>query len=80
MVKGGSSKQINSVSGLQIRVRTGILLAYFSAKTYVVGTQKNYSKEPSQCDGSFVHPKHIFKLMGKEINANLGAQNILIWT
>ena len=37
---------------------------------YVVGTQK----EPSQWDGSFEHPKHMFKLMGKEINAILGAQ------
>ena len=26
-----------------------------------------YSKEPSQWDGSFEHPKHMFKLMGKKI-------------
>ena len=26
-----------------------------------------YSKEQSQRDGSFEHPKHIFKLMGKKI-------------
>ena len=26
-----------------------------------------YSKEPSQWDGSFEHPKHILKLMGKKI-------------
>ena len=26
-----------------------------------------YSKEPSQSDGSFEHPKHMFKLMGKKI-------------
>ena len=45
--------------------------SYFSTITYVVGTQKN--------DGSFEHPKHMFKLMGKEINAILGAQTILIW-
>ena len=25
-----------------------------------------YSKEQSQCDGSFEHPKHILKLMGKK--------------
>ena len=32
-------------------------------------------------DGSFEHPKHMFKLIGKEINAILGAQTILmIWT
>ena len=28
---------------------------------YVVGTQK----KPSQWDGSFEYPKHVFKLMGK---------------
>ena len=39
-----------------------------------------YSKEPSQLKGSFEHLKHVFKLMGKEINTNLGAQTILIWT
>ena len=39
-----------------------------------------YSKEPSQWDGSFEHRKHMTKLMGKEINAILGAQTILIWT
>ena len=39
-----------------------------------------YSKEPSQWDGSFEHPKHIIKLMGKDINAILGALTILIWT
>ena len=26
-----------------------------------------YSKEPSQLDGSFEHPKHMFKLMDKKI-------------
>ena len=26
-----------------------------------------YSKEPSQVDGSFEHPKHMLKLMGKKI-------------
>ena len=31
-------------------------------------------------DGSFEHPKHMFKLMGKEINTILGAQTIFIWT
>ena len=29
---------------------------------------------------SFEHPKHMFKLMGKEINAILGVRAILIWT
>ena len=31
-----------------------------------MGTQKN--------------PKHMFKLIGKEINAVIGAQTILVWT
>ena len=26
-----------------------------------------YSKEPSQLDSSFEHPKHMLKLMGKKI-------------
>ena len=26
-----------------------------------------YSKEPSQCDGSFKHTKHMLKLIGKKI-------------
>ena len=34
----------------------------FSTKTYVVGTQKNRLN-----DGSFEHPKHILKLMGKKM-------------
>ena len=29
---------------------------------------------------SFGHPKHMFKLIGKEINAILGSQTSLIWT
>ena len=36
-------------------------------------------KRTSQWDGSFEHPKRLFKLMGKEIKAILGAQIILIW-
>ena len=31
-----------------------------------------YSKEPSQEDGSFEYPKHIFKLMGKKVISILG--------
>ena len=38
------------------------------------------SKEPCQWDGSFEQPKHMIKLMGKEINVILGASTILIWT
>ena len=28
---------------------------------------RGYSKEPSQWDGSFEHPKHMLKIMGKDI-------------
>ena len=35
--------------------------SYFSTKTYVMGT-----KELSQWDGSFEHPKHKLKLTGKK--------------
>ena len=31
-------------------------------------------------ESPFEHPKHMFKLMGKEINEILGAKTILIWT
>ena len=30
-----------------------------------------YSKEPSHWDGSFEHPKHMLKVMGKKILTNL---------
>ena len=36
---------------------------YFSTKTYVVGTQKNRLHETF----FFEHPKHMLKIMGKEI-------------
>ena len=40
-----------------------------------MGTQKNRLNETS-----FEHPKHMFKLMGKEIITILCSQIILIWT
>ena len=36
-----------------------------------------YSKEPSQWDGSFEHPKHMIKLMGKKILTSLPLKNYL---
>ena len=39
-----------------------------------------YSKEPSQWDGSFEHPKHIFKLMDKNIITILRSKNLVIWS
>ena len=50
---------------LQIRVCTGILFFLFLNQDICCGC----SKEPSQLDDSFEHPKHMFQLIGKEINA-----------
>ena len=55
------------ISGLQIRVRIGKLFSLFLVQNICCG----YPKEPSQWDGSFEHPKHMFKLMGKKIIKNL---------
>ena len=38
-----------------------------------------YSKEPSQWDGSFEHPKHMFKLMDKKIITILRRTFLLNW-
>ena len=38
-----------------------------------------YSKEPSRRDGSFEHPKHMFKLMDKKIIAMLRKLFLLNW-
>ena len=48
--------------GLQIRVCIRKLFFLFLNHNICSG----YSKEPSQRDGSFEHPKHMFKLMGEE--------------
>ena len=39
-----------------------------------------YSKEPSQRDGSFEHPKHMLKLMGKIIFTILRSKILFILT
>ena len=57
-----------------MRVRTGKLFLLFLNQNIFYG----YSKEASQRDGSFEHPTRMFKFMGNEINAILGAQAILI--
>ena len=49
---------------LQIKVHNHF---FFLNQTYVVGTQKNHLKEPSQRDGSFEHPIQLFKLLAKKI-------------
>ena len=65
------------ISGLQIRERTGKLFFLFLNQNICCGYRL---KEPSQLDGSFEHPKRMFKLMGKEIVAILGPQTIYILT
>ena len=50
-------------AGLQIRLRIGKLFSLFLMQNICCG----YSKEPSQWDGSFEHPKHMFKLLDKKI-------------
>ena len=50
-------------TGLKLRVRNKNLIFLFLNQNICCG----YSKEPSQWDGSFEHPKHMFKLMGKKI-------------
>ena len=50
-------------SGFQIRVGIGNLFSLSRIQNICCG----YSKEPSQGNGSFQPPKHMFKLMGKKI-------------
>ena len=45
------------------KVCIGKLFSLFLIQNICCG----YSKEPSQSDGSFEHPKHMSKLMGKKI-------------
>ena len=54
-------------TGLQIRFCTGKVFFLF----FNQNIRCEYSKDTSQC---------MFKLMGKEINAILGAQTFFIWT
>ena len=48
---------------LGIRVHTKKIFFLFLYQSLCCG----YLKEPSECDGSFEHPKHMLNLMGKEI-------------
>ena len=63
------------LTGLQIRVRNEKLFFLFLNQNIWCG----YSKEPSHWDGSFEHPKHMFKLMDKKIIAILRWQILLNW-
>ena len=50
-------------SGLQFKMHNRKIIFLFLNQNICCG----YSKEPSQWDGYFEHPKHMFKLMGKKI-------------
>ena len=56
-------------SVLQIRVRTGKLIFLISQPKHMLWVRK----EPFEWDGSFGHPQHMFRLMGKEIHTILGS-------
>ena len=49
--------------GLKLRLPNEKLFFFFLNQIICCG----YSKEPSQWDGSFEHPKHLLKLIGKKI-------------
>ena len=51
---------------LNIRMRNKKIFFVFLNQNICCG----YSKEPSQGDGSFEHPKHMFKPMDKKFYAN----------
>ena len=62
-------------TGSQIKVRNWKLFFLFLNQNICCG----YSKEPSRWDGSFEHPKHMFKLMDKKIIAILSKLFLLNW-
>ena len=55
------ANEIIILTGLYLKVCNKNLCSYLSTKTCC-----EYAKELSQRDGSFEHPKHMFKLMGKK--------------
>ena len=62
-------------SGLQIRVCNRKLLFLFFNQNICCW----YSKEPSRWDGSFEHPKQVFKLVDNKIIAILSSKILLYW-
>ena len=54
---------ITSGTGLKLRVRTRKMIFLFLNRRICFGN----SKEPSRCDNSFEHPKHMLKIIGKTI-------------
>ena len=74
-VREGSCYRYSTVTGPQIRVRNWKLFFLLLNKNICCGC----SKEPSQWDGSFEHPRHMFKLMDREIIAILHWKTLLNW-
>ena len=62
-------------SGPQIRVCYWKLFFLFLNQNICCG----FSKEPSRWDGSFEHPKHMFKLMDQKIITNFTLKSLLNW-
>ena len=62
-------------TGPKIWVRNEKLFFLFLKQNICCG----YSKEPSHWDGSFEHPKHMYKLMDKKIIAILRWKILLNW-
>ena len=60
-------------TGLLIRARNRKIIFLFFSQNIFCG----YSKEPSKWDGSFEHPKHMLKMMGKKIFTILGQKKKL---
>ena len=59
-----------------------LFFLFLNQSTYVVDAQKNRLNEtvlPSQWDGSFEHPKHMFKMKDKQIMAILRWKKCLTW-
>ena len=54
---------LNLNSKASTKEHEGIIFFLFPNQNISCG----YSKEPSQSDGSFEHPKHKFKMLGKKL-------------
>ena len=62
MIREYHNHKLQTIPDLQIRVRIVKLFSLFLILNICCG----YSEEPSQRDGSFENPKHMFKLVGKK--------------
>ena len=74
-ITNANSDSLRSKSGLQLNVRNRKLFFLFLNQNICC----ECSKEPSQWDGSFENPKHMFRLLGKKIIAFLRSKSLLNW-